>query len=715
MEDATSQGSTHDLLLALAGRVDDDLLRWARELVALGEDARAVEMVTASLVAARAVLPAPVRSAVVAAAHSARTDLGADTALPPPHPEDGTEHRFTTPDRDDPVAKALLDLPARPLTGCTVLLASRLTPAGTAPGPLPHPVVLVRMHTGPRPADVLAYQLGAALERVGATATVEVLPSDGPVPPYHAGALASAVELRGEAAADRPWHPDPMADEVTSVPAIPPHPAERHALAPPVEPPAPRVAQPEPSPPEIHPLARRDPEPPSEDLFSRHTLAPALRHPDPDPPAAEREPGDEAVTETGRLLSSGGREREGAAGATTAQLPTAQGHRLDDDHQDDYQDDYLDDEDDYADDERDDDRDDSDPGDDIRDDIRDDLRDDIPEHDEPPDDTFPEPLSPHPLAAPRPLPAWDESRPSRPIPLPASPAAQGQASGGRPRPVVTPISRPAVPNPIPLVRRTGPTSIPRPLPFTDPRPAVRPVDDDRDAPPADERAGRPGVDRQTHRPQDPRPLLGDTPAFDSLSDPLNGPLHQPLLAPLLDPSTPEDDPLGLTATARRPEPEHAQDDEWSSQWFSGAWAMAPSALEEGGDARPERAPEPDDDVEPGRPAPRPAPRSPARHRYYTDEPSNGAPVGAEDRTAGDDAADVDEPADRDAGERAPARPDLGLRPESIARLSDADRQLLARLQAELRDGRRRFGRRIINGSGATTNGSHRGQPPDLVG
>ena len=51
MADRTS-GTTHDLLLALAGRVVDDLLRWARELVALGEDARAVEMLTASLVAA---------------------------------------------------------------------------------------------------------------------------------------------------------------------------------------------------------------------------------------------------------------------------------------------------------------------------------------------------------------------------------------------------------------------------------------------------------------------------------------------------------------------------------------------------------------------------------------------------------------------------------------------------------------------------------------
>src|SRR4051812_8041469 len=118
MEDGTSSGETHDLLLALAGRVDDDLLGRARELVAVGEDARAVELVTASLVAARALLPEPVRSALVAAARTARTGLAPAAALPRARPEDGTEHRFPPPADDDPVAGVLLALPARALAGC---------------------------------------------------------------------------------------------------------------------------------------------------------------------------------------------------------------------------------------------------------------------------------------------------------------------------------------------------------------------------------------------------------------------------------------------------------------------------------------------------------------------------------------------------------------------------------------------------------------------
>jgi hypothetical protein len=723
VKDATSQGTTHDLLLALAGRVDDDLLSWARELVALGEDARAVEMLTASLVAARAVLPASVRSALVAAAHAARTGLGAATALPPPDPEDGTEHRFIAPDGDDPVAGALLDLPTRPLTGCSVLLARRLTPAGTAPGPLPHPVVLVRVHAGTRPADVLAYQLGAALERAGAPASVEVLPADGPVPDYHAAALDAAVELRGEEAHDRLWRPAPQADRDGARDVAPaPRPArpvaERHSLAPPVDQAPRRLAESAERPAqEAHPLARRDPEPaperPAGDALGRRTPAPATRHPDEarphrrvpdrparrrelDPPATGPEAGDDPAAATERMQPARAqhpeRDPEGAD-SPTALLPAGPGHvhRLDDDYRNDHRDD--------------------DPQDDShhREDFRDDDRDEVPDAHEPEEEAFPEPPTPHPLAPPRPVPARNDSRPARPAPMPTS----SPTPGTRPRPTVTPISRPAVPNPIPLVRRNGPGPVPRPQPVTEPRPGVRRVVDDRDdlEPPAGKRA-----EPTAPRPQEPKPPRGETPAFDSLSDPLKGPLPQPQLAPPLEPTRPEDDPLGLAG--RRPEPEEQQGDEWSEEWLSGTWAMAPSALDERADARPGREPDPADDVEPGRPAPRPVPRGPARHRF-ADGPAtaNGFPGPergqADDR---DEADDVDERADRDAGDQKPDRRELGLRPESIARLSDADRQLLARLQAELLEGRRQqFARRITNGTGATANGSHRGPPPDLAG
>jgi hypothetical protein len=727
MEDPTS-GTTHDLLLALAGRVDDDLLRWARELVALGEDARAVEMLTASLVAAKAVLPPPVRSALVTAAHTARTDLGPAAALPPPHPESGSEHRFATPRGDDPVAGAVLEFPARPLTGCSVLLARRLTPAGAAPGPLPHPVVLVRVHDRTRHAEVLAYQLGAALERAGAPASVEVLPADGPVPPYHAAALDAAVELRDEAD-DRPLRPAPRAVPTPLPAPPPPPPMERHALAPPVDRSPPRRLAPDP-----HPLA---PEPPMPAPLFRSEAArrDAARSDQPEFRDDDHATAAGSATSTARLQPAGGPRPEGVESAT-ARLTSEPGHRHgDDDHRDDHRDEYEDAE-----------QDDVEYGyegsgrydDEDQDDQDYDEEDDQDEDVDPAaraEEAFPEPPSPHPLAAPRPLPLRDESRPARPTPLPSPPPPPPPTPlpprGDRHRPTVTPIARTATPNPIPLVRRDGPNPPPRPLPGTDPRPALRRVDAERDG-------LEPSVDELPQ--EESKPARRETPAFESLSDPLNGPLHQPLLAPLLDPT--EDDPLGLDS--RRPKPAAPQDavskdpapqepaskdaaskdaaskdpaskdpaskdDEWSEDWLSGTWAMAPSALapptEERADIQPE--PDPVEDAEPGRPAPRPVPRSPARHRFPDDPPAPNGSSSDYDRP--EDARD--EPSEHDGED-----PELGLRADSIARLSDADRQLLARLQAELLEGRRqRISRHIINGSGAPTNGNHRGRPPDFAG
>lgn len=183
--------SVHDLLLELAGRLDDDLLAWARELVAVGEEGQAVELAVAALVAEQVALPVPLRDAVVQAGH---TDLDADASLAAAAPE-GTGHRF---DADagsgDRVAAVLSALPARRLAGCTLHLTWRLTPAGSVPGPVPRAVVLVE--TGPdRSADVLAYLLTTELERAGVPASVEVFTAGTDLPAYHVTALRSARRI----------------------------------------------------------------------------------------------------------------------------------------------------------------------------------------------------------------------------------------------------------------------------------------------------------------------------------------------------------------------------------------------------------------------------------------------------------------------------------------------------------------------------------------
>jgi hypothetical protein len=239
-----------------------------------------------------------------------------------------------------------------------------------------------------------------------------------------------------------------------------------------------------------------------------------------------------------------------------------------------------------------------------------------------------------------------------------------------------------------------------------------------------EPSARESIPEPDRRPADP-----ETPAFHSLSDPLNGPLNEPLLAPLLDPTIHEDDPLGVAG--RLPAEDvapsaRADADDWSADWLSGTWAMAPSALDgpprerdQAGDEvadtdfEAEEADDPVAEAEP--PAPRPAPGRPARHRY-TDEPAPPEPVA--------------EP-ERPQPEPEPNGDALGLRPESLSRLSDADRQLLARLQAELLEGRKprvsrragigngvgphRPGNNGVGNNGVGNNGSHRSDPPDLAG
>jgi hypothetical protein len=203
----------HELLLRLAGRVDDDLLADARELVAVGEDGHALELVTAALAADATPLPPPVRAELVDAATAARIDLDADAALAPAAP-DTTAHRFSaTANVDVPVVAAARELPDRLRAGVRLRLTWRQTPAGPAPTPLPQPVLLVETPEDGRPGEVLAYQVGAAMARSGVHVAVEVLTTGRPLTGYHAAALRDSTPLSGDA----PPRPASPAEKVESV------------------------------------------------------------------------------------------------------------------------------------------------------------------------------------------------------------------------------------------------------------------------------------------------------------------------------------------------------------------------------------------------------------------------------------------------------------------------------------------------------------------
>jgi hypothetical protein len=192
--DGPTYESTHQLLLGLAGHVDDDLLSWVRELVAVGEEARAVSLVTAGVVAERIQLPAPVRAALVDAGRAARA--GIDPVELAPAAEPVVEHRFApAPAGAGDVASAIRALPARQLQGAVVHLTWRLTPAGTAPGPLPHPVVVLEIDPVRHSGEMLSYLVASGLARGGVHASVEVVAAGQAHPPYQAAALAAAVAV----------------------------------------------------------------------------------------------------------------------------------------------------------------------------------------------------------------------------------------------------------------------------------------------------------------------------------------------------------------------------------------------------------------------------------------------------------------------------------------------------------------------------------------
>jgi hypothetical protein len=199
LEDADVAVETHSLLLSLAGLIDDDLLGWCRELVAVGESDYALELVTAAVQADRVRLPGPLHADLLDAAQRRRV-LGRGESLPTadssprmPHrfAVDPTEHGFPLRVEEWSPETALRSVPPRLLRDCQLWLTWRLTPAGGAPGPLPHPVVLIETLDGVG-ADLLAYQVAEVLARAGVFASVEVFSSELELNDYHRAALAEA-------------------------------------------------------------------------------------------------------------------------------------------------------------------------------------------------------------------------------------------------------------------------------------------------------------------------------------------------------------------------------------------------------------------------------------------------------------------------------------------------------------------------------------------
>jgi hypothetical protein len=218
----------HDLLLALAGRLDDDALADARELLASTEIDRALELIVGSLAAG----PIPLTrveheelSKLVLAAHCDPAVVGRITII---ESSVSTTHKFSAGQiggvsADQGVAEAAIQVLDVLPDIRAVWAVWRLTPAGAASGPVPHRVVLIRIGpSGSGPAT--AYRVEHALRRAGLTASVEVLRDSTESSDYHHSAMryASSVPLErsSSSAHAKPWTQSP-----TPTPSPSPRPA----------------------------------------------------------------------------------------------------------------------------------------------------------------------------------------------------------------------------------------------------------------------------------------------------------------------------------------------------------------------------------------------------------------------------------------------------------------------------------------------------------
>ncbi|HEY4024376.1 MAG TPA: hypothetical protein VGM75_37210 [Pseudonocardiaceae bacterium] len=213
----------HEFLLTCAGRIDDDALTDTRELLAVAELDRAVELLAGSLVAGRIAMTSSERDTLARLIGAVR----ASTALLDRIVVDDSarlpRHRFTVgaesdPNPEDGVAEAVGHVVEVLPDIRSVSCVWRTTPAGATSGPVPQRMVLVE--TGPDGfAPSTAYRVEQALRRSGINATVEVVQGGGELTDYHRGALTAArrVNLRQPTAPPRaPESVEPLFSESPS-------------------------------------------------------------------------------------------------------------------------------------------------------------------------------------------------------------------------------------------------------------------------------------------------------------------------------------------------------------------------------------------------------------------------------------------------------------------------------------------------------------------
>ncbi|USX49807.1 hypothetical protein [Lentzea sp. HUAS12] len=182
----------HDLLLSMAGRVDDAALSQAREFLAVGELDRSIELLVGTLLAGGIPVLPDERAAITWILHEVRSDASLTDRLPVVEMLPFLRHRFTS--ETDPASDIAADL-SRAVSVLpdirSVRCVWRSSPTGSTPGPLPQRVVLVDI--GPQGfGPATAYRVDSVLRKAGVRAAVEVLTTGVQLSDYHAAAVTSS-------------------------------------------------------------------------------------------------------------------------------------------------------------------------------------------------------------------------------------------------------------------------------------------------------------------------------------------------------------------------------------------------------------------------------------------------------------------------------------------------------------------------------------------
>ena len=182
----------HNLLLALAGRIDDSALTEARELIARAHIDEAVELTTGTLIAGRIPVSSVEQRELALVLEMSRSDATLANDLLVDEAEPVNTHRFSGENSPEFGIAEALDRTLQVLPDVrSVHAVWRNTPAGSVPGALPQRVVLVELGPEGNPPAV-AFRVDTALRRAGIHSVVEVSGPGVAHSEYHQAASAAA-------------------------------------------------------------------------------------------------------------------------------------------------------------------------------------------------------------------------------------------------------------------------------------------------------------------------------------------------------------------------------------------------------------------------------------------------------------------------------------------------------------------------------------------